>query len=54
MVNKMKLNKEEKELVKSYENGEWKSTKDFEKKKNEYQHIARHTMTKNKRSKESK
>lgn len=45
----MKLNKEEKELVKSYENGEWKSIKDFEKKKNEYQQIAKNTAAKNKR-----
>ena len=50
----MKLNKEEKELLKSYDNGEWKSTKDFEKKKNEYQKIAKNTTAKNKRSKESK
>ena len=50
----MKLNKEEKELVKSYDNGDWESIKDFEKKKNEYQHIAQHTATKNKRSKDSK
>jgi predicted DNA binding CopG/RHH family protein len=45
----MKLNKEEKELLKSYDNGEWKSIKDFEKKKNEYQQIARNTAAKNKR-----
>ena len=50
----MKLNKEEKELVKSYDNGEWKSIKDFDKKKNEYQQIARNTAAKNKRSKDSK
>jgi predicted DNA binding CopG/RHH family protein len=48
MVNKMKLNKEEKELLKSYDNGKWKSIKDFEKKKNEYQQIARNTAAKRK------
>jgi hypothetical protein len=50
----MKLNKEEKELVKSYDNGDWESIKDFEKKKKEYQQVARNTAVKNKRSKESK
>lgn len=53
-VNKMKLNKEEKELLKSYNKGEWKSIKEFAKKKKEYQHIASHTVTKNKRNQESK
>jgi predicted DNA binding CopG/RHH family protein len=33
----MKLDKEEKELLKSYEKDEWKSIKDLEKKKLEYQ-----------------
>jgi hypothetical protein len=50
----MKLNKEEKELLKSYNKGELKSIKDFAKKKKEYQHIARNTVAQNKRSKESK
>ena len=45
----MKLDKEEKELLKSYEKGEWKSVKDFEKKKLEYQSYARNTAEKNKR-----
>ena len=45
----MKLDKEEKELLKSYEKGEWKSIKDFEKKKLEYQRYARNTAAKNKR-----
>ncbi|GAB6282767.1 MAG: hypothetical protein STSR0008_15160 [Ignavibacterium sp.] len=45
----MKLDKEEKELLKSYEKGEWKSIKDFEKKKLEYQSYAKNTAAKNKR-----
>jgi hypothetical protein len=43
VFNKMKLNKEEKELLKSYDIGELKTIKDFTKKKNEYQQIARNT-----------
>jgi predicted DNA binding CopG/RHH family protein len=45
----MKLDKEEKELLKSYEKGEWKPIKDFEKKKSEYRQIAKNTVAKNKR-----
>ena len=45
----MKLTKEEKELLKSYENDEWTSIKDFKKKKTEYQRYARNTAAKNKR-----
>lgn len=45
----MKLDKEEKELLKSYEKGEWKSIKDLEKKKSEYQGYAKYTAAKNKR-----
>jgi len=45
----MKLDKEEKELLESYEKGEWKPVKDFEKKKSEYQQIAKNTVAKNKR-----
>jgi predicted DNA binding CopG/RHH family protein len=45
----MNLDKEEKKLLKSYEKGEWKSIKDFEKKKSEYQQIAKNTAAKNKR-----
>lgn len=45
----MKLDKEEKELLKSYEKGEWKSIKDLEKKKSEYQRYAKNTAAKNKR-----
>lgn len=50
---KRKTSQEEKELLKSYDNGEWKSTKDFEKKKNEYQQIAKNTAAKNKSKKPS-
>ena len=45
----MKLSKEEKELLKSYEKGEHQSVKDFEKKKVEYINVAKSTATKNKR-----
>lgn len=45
----MKLDKEEKELLKSYENEEWETIKDFKKKKNEYQKAARNTSIKNRR-----
>lgn len=45
----MKLNKEEKELLHSYENDEWTSVKDFEKQKAEYQRYARNTSAKNRR-----
>ncbi len=45
----MKLSKEEKELLNSYEKGEWRSIKDFEKKKLEYQRIAKNTSAKIKR-----
>ncbi|MBU2506936.1 MAG: antitoxin [Bacteroidetes bacterium] len=45
----MKLDKEEKELLNSYEKGEWKSIKDFEKKKLEYQRYAKNNAAKNRR-----
>lgn len=45
----MNLDKEEKELLKSYEKGEWKSVKDIENKKLEYQRYAKNTAAKNKR-----
>jgi len=45
----MKLNKEEKELLKSYENEEWQSVKDFKKMKTDHQRYARNTAAKNKR-----
>jgi predicted DNA binding CopG/RHH family protein len=45
----MNLTKEEKELLKSYENEEWTSIKNLKKKKTEYQRYARNTAAKNKR-----
>ncbi len=44
-----KLDKFEKELLKSYEKNEWVSVDDFETKKLKYQEIARYTIQKNKR-----
>jgi len=40
---------EEKELLESYENDEWVPVKDLDKKKVEYQLIARNTALKNRR-----
>lgn len=45
----MNLDKEEKELLESYENDEWVTVKDVDKKKVEYQQIARNTALKNRR-----
>ncbi|NLT49423.1 MAG: antitoxin [Ignavibacteria bacterium] len=45
----MKLDKEEKEIVKSFENDEWIQEEDFEKEKAKYQQIARNTSLKNRR-----
>jgi len=45
----MKLDKEEKEILKSYENAEWETIKDYEKKKAEYQLAAKNTSIKNRR-----
>lgn len=45
----MKLSKEEKELLESYENEEWQTVKDFKKKKADHQRYARNTAAKNKR-----
>lgn len=45
----MKLNKEEKELLTSYEKDEWKSIKNFEDRKLDYQRYAKNTSTKSKR-----
>jgi len=45
----MKLSKEEKELLKSYENYEWKTVDDLTKKKLDHQRYARNTAAKNKR-----
>jgi len=44
----LKMN-EEKELLESYENDEWVPVKDLDKKKVEYQLIARNTALKNRR-----
>ena len=49
MVINMKSDKEEKELLESYENGEWIPVEDFEKQKAKYQQIARNTSLKNRR-----
>lgn len=45
----MNLDKEEKELLESYENDEWVTVKDVDKKKVEAQRIARNTALKNRR-----
>jgi predicted DNA binding CopG/RHH family protein len=45
----MKLNKEEKELLKSIENGEWRQIPNFKKETKRYQESARETLRKNKR-----
>ena len=45
----MKLNKEEKELLKSVENGEWRQIPNFKKEAKRYQEKARETLKKNKR-----
>lgn len=45
----MNLDKEEKELLESYENDEWVTVKDVDKKKVESQRIARYTALKNRR-----
>lgn len=45
----MELDKEEEDLLESFEKGEWESINDFEKKKVEYQKIAMNTAERNKR-----
>ena len=45
----MKLNKEEKELLKSVEYGEWRQIPNFKKEAKRYQDAARETQKKNKR-----
>ena len=45
----MKLNKEEKELLKSVENGEWRRIPNFEKEAKRYQEAAQEALRKNKR-----
>ena len=44
-----KLNKEEKEILKSYESGEWRRVQDFKGEFRRYQTYARSTLQKNKR-----
>ncbi len=45
----MKLNKEEKDLVKSIESGEWRSVKKLKKEKLRYQEYAKNTFRKERR-----
>jgi predicted DNA binding CopG/RHH family protein len=45
----IKLDREEKELLKSVENGEWRSIANVEKEKKRFQGYARATLRKNKR-----
>jgi predicted DNA binding CopG/RHH family protein len=45
----IKLDKEEREIVKSFENGEWRSVPNLEKEKKRFQGYARATFRKNKR-----
>ncbi len=45
----MKLTKEEEDLLKSVERGEWRRIPDFEKEAERYQKAARETLRKNKR-----
>ena len=46
---KLKLNKEEKELLDSYERGEWKSVKNLEQEIEKHRKYARQTLKKDKR-----
>ena len=43
------MDKKEKELLRSYENAEWKRVNDFEKKKKDYTEYARAALKKDKR-----
>ncbi len=45
----VKLNKEEKEILNSFEKGEWVSSKNFLPKKKKYESYAKSTLAKNKR-----
>ena len=47
-----KLDKAEKELLKTYENDEWVSVRDVESQKSNYKEAAQYTMQKNKKIKE--
>jgi len=46
---KTRLTKEEKEIVKSFENGEWVPVKDLARRKNELMQYSRNTLKKDKR-----
>ncbi|MCC7307979.1 MAG: antitoxin [Acidobacteria bacterium] len=48
-MNKIKLDKEEQELVDSFERGEWRSVPNFEEEKKRYQEIAAATFKKDRR-----
>lgn len=45
----VKLSKEEKEIIQSYERGEWKPDPNFKRKKKTYQEMAKATLKKDKR-----
>jgi predicted DNA binding CopG/RHH family protein len=49
MKKKIKLDKEEQELVDSFEQGEWRSVPNFEKEKKRYEKIAAATFKKDRR-----
>jgi len=44
-----KLDKEEKDILESFEKGEWESIEDFKERKSRYSKYARNTILKNKR-----
>ena len=44
-----KIEKKEREILKSFENGEWQPMKELEKKKKDYSKYAKNTAAKNKR-----
>jgi predicted DNA binding CopG/RHH family protein len=48
-MNKIKLDKEEKDLLDSYERGEWKSVKNLEEAIEKHRRYARQTLRKDKR-----
>jgi len=48
-IRAMKLDKNEKELLSSFERGEWKSVKDLSRVKKHYQEVATETLRKDKR-----
>ena len=48
-MNKIKLDKDEQEILKSFERGEWQSVKDVEGEIQKHQQYARNTLKKDKR-----